>query len=256
MKNKILTINLPESLERRSAIDKQALALDLEIEYIDAVDGRKLSVEKQEQLCDLDKIYYYYGAKLNPGEIGCALSHIKCYNEIIEQNLDGALILEDDAVLHPDFKKIFTQLLSHTDKSNPDVILMHYHRYYSERDKIAHLFKDFNLYNTSDAYREGLSTVGYYVTYNAAQILVNYHSKLKHPCDYWNDIVKNTHINLQIVVPFCIDYRKDISSTINQDRTITHPHLYRKKISKLQKYKKSLSKRFLYHVKKQPTEML
>lgn len=39
----------------------------------------------------------HWGAKLTPGQIGCALSHMNCWQDILKNKYDCALILEDDA---------------------------------------------------------------------------------------------------------------------------------------------------------------
>jgi GR25 family glycosyltransferase involved in LPS biosynthesis len=42
------------------------------------------------------------GVPHETGYIGCALSHHKCWQRIIDDNLEMALILEDDAIIGPD----------------------------------------------------------------------------------------------------------------------------------------------------------
>ena len=39
-----------------------------------------------------------YGMPLNPGQIGCALSHIKIWEEAYEKGYENILIFEDDAI--------------------------------------------------------------------------------------------------------------------------------------------------------------
>jgi len=41
------------------------------------------------------------GRELAPAEIGCALTHLRLYERMMAQGIDLALILEDDAVIHP-----------------------------------------------------------------------------------------------------------------------------------------------------------
>ena len=51
----------------------------LDVDFIDAVDGRVMSQTEIEECFDTEKSYKRYGRRLGKGEIGCALSHRKCY---------------------------------------------------------------------------------------------------------------------------------------------------------------------------------
>ena len=70
----IFVINLPTSIERRSAIEKDAERLNIKLSIIDAIDGRlikdhsDLGYSKQANRKE-------YGRLLTPGEIGCYASH-------------------------------------------------------------------------------------------------------------------------------------------------------------------------------------
>lgn len=62
---------------------------------------------------ELEKIDYdFYPNKFNAkkqltlGEIGCAMSHIKLYEYIVENQLQEVIIFEDDAVVSLYFKEI------------------------------------------------------------------------------------------------------------------------------------------------------
>lgn len=46
------------------------------------------------------------GVRLSPGQIGCAMSHLAIYRRMIEQDLDCALVVEDDVVLPADIHGI------------------------------------------------------------------------------------------------------------------------------------------------------
>jgi GR25 family glycosyltransferase involved in LPS biosynthesis len=49
--------------------------------------------------------------KINVNEIGCFLSHYSIWKQIIDNNIDVALILEDDCVFKDDFNTKFTEIL-------------------------------------------------------------------------------------------------------------------------------------------------
>lgn len=50
-----------------------------------------------------------YGRLPSKGEVGCALSHMAVYEEIVSRGLTSALVFEDDAVLKPSFARILQE---------------------------------------------------------------------------------------------------------------------------------------------------
>lgn len=68
----------------------------LEYEFIDAIDGRKASLDYLEEKFDYRESFKRYGRTLNKGEVGCTLSHRKSYEHLVCSNNNYALILEDD----------------------------------------------------------------------------------------------------------------------------------------------------------------
>ena len=97
---KALIVNLQDCEERRDAIKKQMEALrSIDYEFIDAVDGRKMNTQELNQLFNLKRFKSLYFREARPGEVGCTMSHQRCFQAIIDQNLPYALLLEDDAVL-------------------------------------------------------------------------------------------------------------------------------------------------------------
>lgn len=110
---KIFVINMSESRERWLNISSQLDALNLPYERIEGIDASRLSSE------ELSKHYSYLkNKKLFPrpllvGEIGCHISHITCWLEIVRQNLDFGVVLEDDAILSGRFSSAIKLLQEH-----------------------------------------------------------------------------------------------------------------------------------------------
>lgn len=95
-----LIINLKDSIERRAEMNHQISFLrDVNPEFIEAVDGRKMTELQRKEMFDIKSFKRLYSKNVRPGEIGCTLSHQKCYREIIKKKLPYALILEDDAII-------------------------------------------------------------------------------------------------------------------------------------------------------------
>ena len=107
---KIFVVNLASESARREQITRNLLALGLEFDFFEAVNGAELS--------DYDLRHYssegtisYIGRDLTSSEIGCALSHLYVYSKIIEERLDYAVILEDDVLLLSRFPEILSKLI-------------------------------------------------------------------------------------------------------------------------------------------------
>ncbi|EPP1355413.1 glycosyltransferase family 25 protein, partial [Enterobacter hormaechei] len=90
--------------------------LNIAYEFIEAVDGRKMT---ETELRNVTRETNY---AFLPGEVGCALSHQKIYKRIIDENIDAALILEDDVVLNSDLREILNSVT--LSKTKPEILLL------------------------------------------------------------------------------------------------------------------------------------
>lgn len=102
-KYKIFVINLDRSESRWEAMRVQLDRLELPYERFSAVDGCEMS---DELLCrhysaKLNRRKYY--VDLSNSEIACYISHLMVCEKILSENLDYAIILEDDIVLKDSF---------------------------------------------------------------------------------------------------------------------------------------------------------
>lgn len=98
MRSKIFIINLADS-HARLAHCRQQLA-DIQFERIEAVNGRNLNAQQIAQHYDEKHNPVRYHKPLTVGEVGCYLSHRKVWQRIIDEQLDYAIVLEDDFVLN------------------------------------------------------------------------------------------------------------------------------------------------------------
>lgn len=96
---RVFVISLKRATDRRADMTAQLQKLGLTFEFFDAYDGRDLS--------DIDPLYdaavarERNGEPLSKGQRGCAMSHRALYERIVHEDIDHALILEDDVVLSP-----------------------------------------------------------------------------------------------------------------------------------------------------------
>ncbi len=98
---KIFLLNLERALQRREIMLQRLAVLGLEAELLSAVDGRMLAPT------DLPA-----GTEraLSPGEIGAYLTHVNCWETIIQRDLPHAIILEDDVIISPDLMDVVEKL--------------------------------------------------------------------------------------------------------------------------------------------------
>ena len=110
----IYVINLRRTPERRLYMQRQLDSLGLEYQWIEAIDAYDFTD------ADLE------GVDLNtpnqPMAMGCLLSHIKFYDQVIKNNHEIACVLEDDAELLPTFPDILNY--EKLQKENWEVLLL------------------------------------------------------------------------------------------------------------------------------------
>jgi glycosyl transferase family 25 len=110
MKSNIFLINLDRSTERLKRAAQQIEATGSTFERISAVDGATLTSERIAEVFDAQTAKRRFQYDLTAGEIGCYLSHVKCWQRIIDDNLDYAIILEDDLLLDSKFSSVISAI--------------------------------------------------------------------------------------------------------------------------------------------------
>ena len=114
---KIYVINLDKDVDRWESISKVLEQnYTYEHERFPAIYGSDLTeAEKKQQTTE------WCSDHCTDGMIGCALSHIKVWEKAVADDVDYAVILEDDIVLRDDYEDILKQYLS--PKTNAELIL-------------------------------------------------------------------------------------------------------------------------------------
>ncbi|MFZ4551939.1 MAG: glycosyltransferase family 25 protein [Aquabacterium sp.] len=92
----IFLINLDRSTDRLAQAAAVLDGLGLKWERVPGIEGAKLDPAWLKQTNPSPAPDNEWFRALTPGEIGCFLSHLKCWQLIHERQLDCALILEDD----------------------------------------------------------------------------------------------------------------------------------------------------------------
>ena len=111
----VYVIHLPRSTKRKAHVEKELKRCGIEnYSFVEGVDGHALSDEEIGE-------YKAAHAPLQPTEVGCYLSHVKVYEQMIRRQDEYALILEDDVCLCDDAVKVLAQ----HEKFPEDWMLMH-----------------------------------------------------------------------------------------------------------------------------------
>ena len=107
--DKIYCINLEKSTERwdNSVIEFKRVGLN--VDRFNAINGSKLSIE---ELIRDNIISEQYIEKNNMRSLGCMMSHITIWKEIVKNNYKWTFILEDDVLFLPNFEDLFPSYLS------------------------------------------------------------------------------------------------------------------------------------------------
>lgn len=130
MKFEIFLINLDSDKNRLNFMDLQFKKFGLTYRRIQAINGKKFIEEfglsSSKYIKDISDRLNGLSRPLSLGEIGCALSHNKCYEIIEAENIDYALILEDDVVLSDSFLTGLSDALKKCESKNFDFIQFTY----------------------------------------------------------------------------------------------------------------------------------
>jgi glycosyl transferase, family 25 len=221
MKN--FVINLPQSVERKTNVIRQFSQLSIEPNFIEAVNGSLLTKQELEDKV-IDSNY------LSPGEIGCALSHLKIYKTMTEENIPYALIFEDDIQFSPAFTpSILMQIESFIQKvpeSQPQVILL-----YDTGFKSKQLTK-LNQTITINKTVNGFTTHAYLINLQAAKNILAIQSPLKFEIDAWKHYIYLDKLQLNCVIPSLVHQDRQMASIIEQQKGRDFSDANRRKLKK------------------------
>lgn len=112
---KTLVIHAKPLTERLHHMEQQLKGLPMETEYI--LDG-----DKDELTQDVIDAYLKKDCEIYKvsGATSCAIKHFMACQYIVEHGLEGALVLEDDIVLHKGFEHDFGQMLAELNHCHAD----------------------------------------------------------------------------------------------------------------------------------------
>ena len=182
---KTFIISLERSKRRREFMVDQCNRLHVDYELFDAVDGQLLTEGEISHYCDINAVRNHSGYYASNGMLGCSISHYLVLNKMVEQNLEYAFIIEDDALLPKNINDILTEL-SHVIRKN-EVISLFYtsHQIIKLSLKGAETLKSGKLLYPINI-QDVAAATAYVVHKEAAKGMIKFNSPIKTTSDAWH----------------------------------------------------------------------
>ena len=138
----IKVISLKRRCDRREYM--RGLLQQIEYDFKDAVDGRTIQSNDPRLISFIGNDF-----NNNPGAIGCAISHIELWQELMEDTANNYyVIMEDDIKLKPNW---YTELYKNTNElENTDMVMLGYSMFDNVRKEVKKLYDNddpIQLYN-------------------------------------------------------------------------------------------------------------
>lgn len=173
---KCLVINLPRNEDRLIHFKKQYKESDLSslpLQVFSAVDGKKIEVKEYvtkdsyKQILETEKTGYRLKHKdLTRGAVGCYLSHIGIYNQLLnDPEYEYYIVFEDDAMFNSDILKYISYIMS---KAPNDWELILLGRIRCQCEKVSAVF---------ERARYFWGTFGYVINKEGARKFVDHYEK-------------------------------------------------------------------------------
>lgn len=192
-------INLEHSVERKNYIQELLAKYSfLKLQFISAIDGRKLSENELHSEFDYRKCMKRYGRILNNGEIGCILSHRKCYSQLLSSSSSFALVLEDDIYPMRNLSELLKVDLEKILNASEPVVLLLSGDYWYWRKTIP-------ITSVYDA----VGSYAYFINRAAAERILSI-TKPYNVADDW-DLYKSWGIKLKAINPYLMDANVNMS---------------------------------------------
>jgi len=220
-KIKIFVLSLKGNSLRRKKLTKTLDEMNLPYQIWLGIDGRKILPLKYENKIDRIATKKNLFREMTDAEYACALSHNEIYHEIVKQDLFGAVIIDEDAVLDYGFKNLFTYF----SKVTCDMLLLDHH---SGRVSLKRKYLISPNYIGYKVYYPPYLTTGYYINFKAAKKMIEKSGKISNVADWPCDI---TSLNCAAIMPRVMHQSKKFnnSSGIRDKRNKMKPiHNYKR----------------------------
>lgn len=172
----IFVISLERAVDRRAHIKQLMDGFGMPFEFIRATDGTFFT-ENEYALYSKSETIKLLGYELTANELACAISHIRVYEKMVLENIEQAIIFEDDAM----FDEKFVETLKNLEKFPKDWGLINFssatYTYPTTIEVIpGHFVSEFR--------KPVKFCVGYMMNLNAAKKLLELAYPVRCPADF------------------------------------------------------------------------
>lgn len=174
----VFIISLDDASERRAPLLAMLKKYDVRYEIVSAVDGRIGLPEKFEHDVDRPGAIAEWGRELTSAEYACALSHQIIYKKMVTEKINGAVVLEDDAIVGQKFADFTKQPCPRW----ADLVMFNHFRSLVWQFPWRRILKDVNVYR--HARKSPSWTSGYYLNLRAAKYIRECSRPLRRPADW------------------------------------------------------------------------
>lgn len=188
----ILVISLKHSTARQAKVTSEMAKTRLDWRFMDAVDGSKLDLSAVPY--NESKVRRMQGYTLTSREIGCYLSHMKCWQACVEQGLP-TLIFEDDFVLQPHFEQVLATLVN--DYRDWQIV-----RLQALEDKADAQVAEFGAYRLVRNDGDPLGATAYLVNPASARKLLDESRELYEPLDHFIEHHEKHGLQMLAIKPY------------------------------------------------------
>jgi len=218
----IFVINLKQDTHKKKHMQEMAEQYGFEFSFIEAIYGKELAQDNVDEICRHEESLKAINRKLFRGEVGVALSQMSIYQKMLDENIQDAIIFEDDVIINENLFEVINAI----DKFPQDweIVLLGYHRHFisnkfnrlsfRNRKKVSENFKIVRFTDVMDG------AFGYIINQEGAKKMLKTLKKgIEKPVDCYTGNSK--YINLYGLHPTCVSVDITIGSSINKER---HEH--------------------------------
>ena len=210
----IHVISLEDSIKRQSHMKTQLQSLDMKFSIFSAVDGDLLSEDEIKDSYDGTSALSIRGKHLSPGEIGCALSHIRLFQEVVDYKLKAMCIFEDDVKIDPVLKDLLKKIQNMPSRWDVVFLGCDSRRVFMKSISCGEKFLDGYELRLALGVGPVKGTYAYIVSYAGAKKLLGLTQKFYKPIDsYTGD---NSVLNIYMFTPNIVSHTNSFPSIIFQ----------------------------------------
>lgn len=205
----VFVINLDRNVERLDFVGKQLDRLGIQYERFPGIDGRKMSNEERKRLSSPFRSRLIQAYPIMGGVLGCALSHLAVYREIINRKFPFALIFEDDVIVSEGFRELSEWVAEQLDEERPQVALF------------SNWGGQMSLSQRAMVREKGGSCAdAYLITRKAAKLILRVNSPVIYVADAWGRWVRRHGLELFRVYPTLVKQNIDTFQSDIRDSSI------------------------------------